>query len=569
MAIVDYNNPNDKPPVDYDQSRVPQEIKDRSDGVRHAKYGSQNKEFLAQNAEIAGIYAGEAKRIAEQTQYRQDAVEDFNTQVIQEMTDKDVISSPEIIQMRDGEATANARLDRDFSKKVNKGDLVINAADYGLVADNITDNATALSNAFADAMAKDARVYIPAGKFYTTEPWTVYHRFFVYGAGIGKTTIRFAKGVNFLQMQSGVRNPVVKELTVTTESQETLPEAEWIKASAFKFDDTAGGSEAVYQDIEVNNFYIGLEFKDYMWANSFRNVRFNRCGHTIYNHDCFTHTNIQNVFEKIYSNNPVFGAYRLSSLQATFIESNFGSSDPQAYFLKVQDNANIVFENPNFEEVYISADNEYPIEIKNRAKVTFNNPSFKDLKTHLVNPSVLSWMAVRDNAEVQVSAPVYIQNDGKPFVRGTVFNRGVVKAKSDLPETPQWLLSNSEPTYRQQVYQSDYKVAKSSPIVLKEAGGEGERHREILFTATSRAVIHQAKALYMAPHASGYGELEIYQLSGGSKIKLANIAVVNSTNAPKNTVVELNIQVGKVEPGIVYVGGFGLGTLQALITYTE
>lgn len=111
MAIVDYNNPNDKPPVDYDQSRVPQEIKDRSDGVRHAKYGSQNKEFLAQNAEIAGIYAGEAKRIAEQTQYRQDAVEQYNNQMIAEMTDKDVISAPELIGARKGEALLGDKID--------------------------------------------------------------------------------------------------------------------------------------------------------------------------------------------------------------------------------------------------------------------------------------------------------------------------------------------------------------------------------------------------------------------------------------------------------------------------
>ena len=338
----------------------------------------------------ANQVADENKDLVDQVVIRQDAVEQYNNQMITEMTDKDVVSAPELIESRDGEVKLSARLDRDFSKTVKKGDLVINAADYGLVADDATDNAVAFSAVFSDAMAKDARVSMPAGKFYTSDPWTVYHRFYVYGAGVGKTVIRFGKGVDFLQMQSGVRNPVVKDLSVTTENQETLPEVEWVKASAFKFEDSNGGSEAIFQNIEVSNFYIGLEFKDYMWANIFRNVRFNRCGHTIFNHDCYTHTNIQNVFEKIYSNNPVFGAYRLSSLQATFVESNFGSSDPQAYFLKVQDNANIVFENPNFEEVYISADNEYPIEIKNRAKVTFNNPSFKDLKTHLVDPEVLS-----------------------------------------------------------------------------------------------------------------------------------------------------------------------------------
>lgn len=111
MAIVDYNDPRDLPPIDYDRNKVPKAIKDRADGVREAKYGKQNKEFLAQNSEIAGIYAGEAKQLAERTQIRQDAVEDFNNQVIQEMTDKDVISAPEIIEARGGKPSLKARLD--------------------------------------------------------------------------------------------------------------------------------------------------------------------------------------------------------------------------------------------------------------------------------------------------------------------------------------------------------------------------------------------------------------------------------------------------------------------------
>ena len=104
----------DKTPVpapDYDVSKVPEPIRRRSNWTRTKFTGDDVLESVAQIGEIAGLYAGEAKQLAERTQFRQDAVEDFNTQVIQEMTDKDVISAPEIIEARGGKPNLKARLD--------------------------------------------------------------------------------------------------------------------------------------------------------------------------------------------------------------------------------------------------------------------------------------------------------------------------------------------------------------------------------------------------------------------------------------------------------------------------
>ena len=111
------------PPRDYDVNKVPAEIRKRTEWVKSKFTGEDVAEAYRQAGDIAGIYAGEAKRIAERTQIRQDAVEDFNAQVIQEMTDKDVISAPEIIAMRDGEATAGERLERDYAKLYKQIDL--------------------------------------------------------------------------------------------------------------------------------------------------------------------------------------------------------------------------------------------------------------------------------------------------------------------------------------------------------------------------------------------------------------------------------------------------------------
>ncbi len=158
MSIVNYEDEFDLPPIDYDQDKVPKAIKERAAGVRNAFFGSQNKEFLAQIGEIVSLYAKEAVESALATQLRQDAVEDFNNQVIQEMTDKDVISAPEIIEGRDGEATLKARLDRDK-----------NAIEQEL--DNITksqifyDGTERLQLLIDQATTNRKRIKVPAGTY--------------------------------------------------------------------------------------------------------------------------------------------------------------------------------------------------------------------------------------------------------------------------------------------------------------------------------------------------------------------------------------------------------------------
>ncbi len=111
MAIVDYNNPKDLPAKDYNPADVPKYVADRSEGVREAKYGAQNKEFIAQAMDKTAIWSQEAKQVAEDTSARQDALEQYNDAMMVEMTDKDVISAPEIIAARGGKPTLQARLD--------------------------------------------------------------------------------------------------------------------------------------------------------------------------------------------------------------------------------------------------------------------------------------------------------------------------------------------------------------------------------------------------------------------------------------------------------------------------
>lgn len=113
---MDWNNINEDRdtsglgPIEYDQSKVPALIRKHADNVRGKSYGQEVREAQARNAEYAGLIASEAIDISIDTKTRQTNVENKFEIVQQEMTNKDVMSSPEIIISRGDESTLNDRL---------------------------------------------------------------------------------------------------------------------------------------------------------------------------------------------------------------------------------------------------------------------------------------------------------------------------------------------------------------------------------------------------------------------------------------------------------------------------
>lgn len=103
-------------PIEYDQSKVPELIRKHADNVRTKTYGQEVREAQARNAEMAGLIASEAVDISNETKGRQDTVETQFNSVQQELTDKDVISAPEIIAARNGEETLSDRLNNEYQK---------------------------------------------------------------------------------------------------------------------------------------------------------------------------------------------------------------------------------------------------------------------------------------------------------------------------------------------------------------------------------------------------------------------------------------------------------------------
>lgn len=145
-------------PVEYDQSKVPEVSKKHAENVRRKVYLPDMTESFARGVEYAGLIASKSESLSNATKERQDTLEIYNNQVIREMTDKDVISAPEIIAARNGQATLNNRLDTTSIDYV--------ALDRKLAGkSDISAELNALSQR---AKAEHKGIYIPSGNYNLT-----------------------------------------------------------------------------------------------------------------------------------------------------------------------------------------------------------------------------------------------------------------------------------------------------------------------------------------------------------------------------------------------------------------
>ena len=148
-------------PIEYDQTKVPALIRKHADNVRTKTYGQEVREAQARNAEVAGLIASESVDISNETKERQDAVETQFNSIQQELTDKDVISAPEIIAARKGAETLNERLDSDKDKFDKRTSLFVSITEFGAIGDDITD----CTDAFNRAILSGKKILVPDGIF--------------------------------------------------------------------------------------------------------------------------------------------------------------------------------------------------------------------------------------------------------------------------------------------------------------------------------------------------------------------------------------------------------------------
>ena len=128
-----------------------------------AKEEIQNVLDSKQIAEEAKIISETANQNVLDVEARQTQVEQFNNQVVTEMTDKDVISAPEIILARGEENTLGERLDKEHSEVNAKlAQIMINVKSFGAVGNGVTDDLLAIQTAINEAKkVEGSTLYFP------------------------------------------------------------------------------------------------------------------------------------------------------------------------------------------------------------------------------------------------------------------------------------------------------------------------------------------------------------------------------------------------------------------------
>lgn len=160
-------------PIEYDQSKVPEVSKKHAENVRRKVYLPDMTESFARGVEYAGLMSSVATKTAQDTQLRQDSLEAYNAQVIAEMTDKDVISAPELIEARGSYATLNQRLEAS-EEQLYLNPKYLPAPYVSAKMDGVSDDATAVQSAVNILSALGGgTVFLPAGEmtFKTSVKW--------------------------------------------------------------------------------------------------------------------------------------------------------------------------------------------------------------------------------------------------------------------------------------------------------------------------------------------------------------------------------------------------------------
>lgn len=290
-------------PIEYDQSKVPSLIRKHANNVRTKTYGQEVREAQARNAEVAGLIASEAVDISNETKGRQTSVENQFNSVQQELTDKDLMSAPEIIAARNGESTLSYRLDKE-NQEINTqlAHIALDITTLGAKANaNYYDEVTqkyytdttktteAFDNTFIFRNAVNflnenggGTIYVPAGKYCFRSQIFWKSNVSMRGAGM-ETTFLYGEGEVF-------------DLIKATEFSSTgsdggNPEA-WLRSVKFEdFQIDLKGLTSPYSNVSGKAFFIL-----YMKNARFRNLILKNTIGTALGCDFLVDTVIENVY---------------------------------------------------------------------------------------------------------------------------------------------------------------------------------------------------------------------------------------------------------------------------------
>ena len=148
------------PDMGLDESKAPQVVQKLAQYVIGKRKGKDVASAYSQAMIASGVLALEANTLSNQVASSNAETEVFVNEMLLEMTDKDVISAPEIIATRKGYMDLESRLDDE---------LPVNPKWFGAKGDGVTDDGQALKSAHEFANSIGRKVLYPAGTYYLHE----------------------------------------------------------------------------------------------------------------------------------------------------------------------------------------------------------------------------------------------------------------------------------------------------------------------------------------------------------------------------------------------------------------
>lgn len=167
-------------------------IQQKAEDIRMKIYGEQVRESLASGLEAMSSDVVEVEG-------RQDEVESQFQDVIENTTDKDVVSAPEIIAARNGEANLKARLDKENQEvtaqlaqiETNLNSISTDLIDYLDPDGGINRFSDAFNSALTYLEQKGGgRLNVTAGEFVITERIDIPSDVSIIGSGVGVSVVK-------------------------------------------------------------------------------------------------------------------------------------------------------------------------------------------------------------------------------------------------------------------------------------------------------------------------------------------------------------------------------------------
>lgn len=147
--------------------------------------------------------------------------------------------------------------------------------------------------------------------------------------------------------------------------------------AAIRNNATNGGSRHRYADLEINAFYYGHHCGDLWWDMYLEDVRWNSCQNSFY-HIGTGGLNINNLFVKCYSNEPIALGMRFGPMKNTKLQScNFGGHPTlTSSYVSILGNCySLKFESCNFENA-IFANDSAGVVVWSGSTVSFDSCTF-------------------------------------------------------------------------------------------------------------------------------------------------------------------------------------------------